>query len=156
MKIAARILSLVVLAALTTFYVSCKPDDDPEKSETDQQIEKLNGTWAVSEATLNSGPPDLDHSGMTMAISGTAGNQSVSFSVNGRPAGPSAWPPNGTFAFGTANVKTSLTRDDGVAVSYSVTDTQLIMDFEFQMTPYTSSGKSKSVEGQWHFVFTKQ
>src|SRR5688500_8783538 len=127
MKIVARILSLVVLVSLAALYTGCGPDNDPEKSETDVQIELLNGTWNANDgATMfNGGQPDLNHDNLVLTISGTAGNQSVSYTVSGRPAGPSAWPPNGTFAFGSSNVKTSLTRDDGVAITYTVTETQL-------------------------------
>jgi hypothetical protein len=157
MKIAARILTLVLLASLTTFFIGCKPDPDPGPSETDKQITQLNGSWKVSAATLDGVAPTLDHSNMVLTISGATGNNIINYTVSGRPVGPSAWPSSGTFKFGS-NVKQNLDRGDTpvVPVTYSVTDTKLTIDFDFTGTPYTSSGRVASVSGQWHFEFTKQ
>jgi hypothetical protein len=142
------------LAGLALFYIACGGSDDPEKSETDVQIEKLNGSWKASSVTFEGGAPQLDHSNLVLAISGTTGNTQVSYTVSGRPAGPSAWPSSGTFAFGS-NVKQNLTREDNVSFSYSVTDTKLTVDFNFNATPYTA-GRAESVAGDWHFEFDKQ
>lgn len=153
MKIAARILSVIALISVATMYTACGPDDPKEKSEIDQQIELLNGNWTVTSATFNDLEPDLDHDGMTMEITGTIGNETISYNVDNRPTGPSAWPATGSFTF-NADPKTSLTRDDGVTVSYSVTATQLNMSFNFDKDPYTA-GRVSSVRGEWKFVFTK-
>ena len=154
MKIAARILSLMVLVALATFYVSCGGDGGNEKSDTDVQIEKLNGTWKVSSVTQDGAAPALNHDAMTLTSQGTAGNTTISFNVSGRPQGPSAWAPSGNLTFGS-NVKQNLTRDDNVSINYSVTETTLVMDFTFNRDPY-QAGRVSSVQGSWHFEFTKQ
>jgi hypothetical protein len=155
MKKIARILSLIVLAGIATFYMGCKGGDDPEPSETDAQIEKLNGTWKVSAATFEGGAPDLDHSNMAITITGSTGSKQVSYTVAGRPAGPSSWPSSGTLEFGT-NVKQDLIREDDINISYTVTDSKLTMDYTFNIQPYTSTGRVESVSGQWHFEFSKQ
>jgi phage tail sheath gpL-like len=155
MKIAARILSFFVLIALATFYMACGGGEGNEESEMDQQIKKLNGTWANPTVTMDGQAHALNHSGMVLNIQGTAGNSSVSYTVSGRPQGPSAWPSGGTLTFGT-NVKQNLIREDQVPVTYTVTDTKLTLDFTFTGTPYTSSGRVSSVSGNWHFEFTKQ
>jgi hypothetical protein len=156
MKILGRILSLLVLVSLAAFYVACDNDNGSEDSETDQQIAKLNGTWDVESATFEGTTPDLDHTNMTITISGSKGDDQVSYVVSGRPTGPSAWPPSGTLAFGSTNVKQSLTRDDGVVINYSVTDgnpATLTIDFNFNKTPYNA--KASSVAGDWQFVLKK-
>jgi hypothetical protein len=155
MKIAARVLSLLVLMSVATFYISCDGGDDAEKSETDVQIEKLTGTWKATSVTYNSTTPPLDHSNFVITITGAPGSNSVSYAIAGRPQGPSAWPASGTLEFGS-NVKSSLTREDATPVTYAVTATGLIMDFNFTGTPYSSAGRTKNVTGQWHFEFTKQ
>ena len=152
MKIAARILSVIALTSVATLYTACGPDDPKEKSDTDKQIELLNGSWSVSSATFQDVEPDLDHTGMDITITGSVGNTSVAYTVTGRPTGPSAWPASGNFTFGS-NVKTELTRDDGVPVVYAVSGNQLTMEFTFDKTPYNA--RTSSVAGKWTFVFTK-
>jgi hypothetical protein len=159
MKLAARILSLIVLTAVACFYAGCDPGDDPEKSEMDQQIEKLNGTWNTTAYTLDGlVPADLDYSNFDLVLTGSEGDESLEFSAVGRPSGkPSPWPESGTVEFGT-NVKQNLIRLDPnevtVPISYSVTETTLIIDFTFSTTPY--NGRVQNVTGNWHFEFSKQ
>lgn len=155
MKIAARILSLLILASLASFYVACDNTDDPKESETDQQIKKLDGTWQTTAYTLDGvTPPDLDYSSFVLTVNGEPGNTSVNYSVSGRPAGkPSPWNSSGTLEFGD-NVKQNLVREDGVSINYSVTDETLVIDFTFSSTPY--NGRVGNVTGNWHFEFSKQ
>lgn len=156
MKSVARILSLLLLASLTIFYVGCDKGGENEKSEADKQLEKLNGTWAATTVTFGGSAPPLNHSSFSLTISGAPGNTTFNFTTSGRPAGPSAWPADGTFKFGQ-RVKSDLERNDAVLVSYSVTDTQLVMDFNFpNEKAYNSSGRTSNVGGDWHFEFTKQ
>lgn len=154
MKLAVRVLSLVVLAGAALFYVSCDNSDSPGKSDQDTQIEKLNGSWKITSnenATLDGGSTGEDYTGFTLTINGQAGNNVVSYTATGRPA-TSAWPDAGTLTFGT-NVTQDLTRNDAVGITYSVTDTQLIMEFNYSGDPYT---RAKNVQGAWRFTFTKQ
>jgi hypothetical protein len=153
MKIAARILSLLVLIGVSILYVGCGPDDPADKSDTDKQIELLNGTWVVSNATFEGTAPTLDQTGMKLTITGSIGNNSVNYAVADRPEGLSSWPSSGTFTFGT-DVLTKLTRDDGVSITYSATATALTMDFIFDKTPYNA--RTSSVSGHWVYEFTKQ
>jgi hypothetical protein len=154
MKLAARILSLLILAGVASFYVGCD-GEKTEKSETDQQIEKLDATWATTAYNLDgTTPTDLDYSGFKLTINGSAGNTEVNYTVTGRPSGkPSPWNSSGVFEFGT-NVKQNLIRDDGTAINYSVTETTLIIDFTFSAAPYP--GRVDNVNGNWHFEFEKE
>lgn len=152
MKLAARIFSLLILVGFATFYISCD-DEKLKKSDTDIQIEKLNGNWDATTVTLDGSAPSLDHANFALTITGSPGNTTITYTATGRPAGPSPWPPSGTLEFGT-NVKQNLTREDGVAINYSVTETTLVVDFTFSGTPYTA-GRVENVTGSWHFEFTK-
>lgn len=155
MKIASRILSLAVLLSVSAFYMACNKKNDPGISETDAQIQLLNGTWEASVVTYEGSAPALDHSDFAITISGTAGSSVLSYTVTGRPVGPNAWPAQGTLTFGS-DVKEDLTRDDGIAISYNVQGSTLSLDFNFDKDqPYTQT-REKSVSGDWHFEFTKQ
>jgi hypothetical protein len=154
MKIAARILSIIVLGSLALFYVSCKGDETTEKTDKDLQIEKLNGTWKVTDASLDSSDPDIDQTTISIQLSGKDGDSEMNYVVTGRTSGqPSPWPASGTVSFGT-NVKTDLKRDDGIDMTYSVTDNTLTLQFVFNKTPYT--GRVASVSGNWSYTLTKQ
>lgn len=145
----------MVLTGLAAFVLSCDNGGGPKKSEIDQQIEKLNATWAASTVTLDGTAPVLDHSGFSLKIEGSPGNTQVNYTAQNRPAGPSPWNSSGILEFGETNVKQSLTRDDGIAITYSVTETTLVIDFTFSGTPY-DAGRVANVSGNWHFEFTKQ
>jgi hypothetical protein len=159
MKLAARVLSLLILAGVAMFYVSCSKDDDPGKSETDTQIEKLNGTWKITgseQVLLTGASPGVDYTGFTLTIAGTSGsnNNSVSFTATGRPE-LSPWPANGTLTFGTNVTETLVRSGDDVSIAYDVDDTTLQMEFFYDGAGYPGS-RIKNVEGTWTFTFTKQ
>jgi hypothetical protein len=157
MKSAARILSLVILAGLSSFYIACDEGGGKSKSETDQQIEKLNGTWDATTVTLDGVAPPIDQSDFQLTINGSAGNTVINF-VTVRPTGLSPWPPSGTLEFDEASPTTTLVRNDGggetVTISYSVSETTLSMDFLFSGDPFPS-GRTKNVNGTWHYEFAK-
>jgi hypothetical protein len=160
MKIASRILSVVVLVVMATFYVGCNKSTDPGPSDTDTQIEALNASWYIAntgDVTLDGAAPTLDHKDMTLTITGTPGNQTVQYTVTKRPIGPSAWPAQGSLTFDATNPKTTLKREDNVVITYSVDGTKLKMDFTFAGDAYQStSGRIQSVAGKWVFNFTKK
>jgi len=161
MKLVSRILSLLVLASATVFYSSCGGGDDNSKSETDQQLEKLNGTWVIAagtDVTQDGHPQDgtnsaFNYKGLTLTINGSAGSTTFNWTAAARPQ-LSPWDSQGTFQFGDP-VASQLKRSDNVTITYNVTDTELIMSFTFTGQGYAGS-RSKSVEGDWHFEFTKQ
>ena len=158
MKFIARILSVAVLASLALFYIACGPEGGDPESEIDQQIEKLNGTWNVTTATLDGVAPPVDQSGFVLTINGTKGNTTINFTAT-RPGSLSPWPPSGTFDFDAAAPSSKLIRNDGggetVPVDYSVSGSTLVMDFVFDGDPFPS-GRAKNVTGSWHYEFTKQ
>src|SRR5688572_14050381 len=102
MKLITRFLSLTVLVAAALLYAGCDGGGEDPKSETDLQIEKLNGTWTVVEAsvTLDDGEPPFDFAGFKLVINGVAGNTSLPWQAQNRPEkGP--WDSQGAFVFGS-------------------------------------------------------
>ncbi|MBL7856848.1 MAG: hypothetical protein JNM57_04100 [Cyclobacteriaceae bacterium] len=158
MKVVARIFSLLMLLATMVFYTNCD-GDDPKKSETDTQLEKLNGTWRIinaSNVTQDGAAPPFSYVGFTLTINGTAGSTTFAYTATERPE-VSPWPANGTFTFGSP-VAEKLTRNDSgdpIQITYSVTATGLIMTFPYSGTGF-AGGRTSSVSGPWRFEFTKQ
>jgi hypothetical protein len=156
MKLVSRILTLLVLASATVFYSSCGGDDDNAKSETDQQLEKLNGSWVIQapgDVTQDGDAPPFAFTNMTLAINAPAGSTTFNWTATGRPElGP--WDAQGTFEFGDP-VASKLKRNDQVSINYNVTDTKLIMTFSFSNSA-GYPGRTKSVEGDWSFEFAKK
>jgi hypothetical protein len=152
MKIAARILSLAIIASAASLFMGCGGDDKKGKSEQDTQLELLNGTWNANSVTLDGSAPSANHDNFVLTINASAGNTTMTYSDTGRPS-VSPWPGTGTFTFGT-NVKSDLVRDDAVDISYTVDGNSLVMTFTFNKDPY-AGGRISSVTGQWRFEFTK-
>ncbi len=165
MKIASRILSLLILVAVASFYSSCKKDDNNKKTEEETQLGKLKAVWTLESAsdgqdrtvdfTDSNGPLKLTLEG-TYVEGGT-----YNYSFTGTRPEPSPWPASGTWKFGT-NKSTEIIRDPGTAsetaMNYQVTDTNLILTFN---VPDGSAGwpggtsRTRSVSGDWTFTFTK-
>ncbi len=158
MKLLARISSLFALLAAMVLYTGCG-DDDPKKSETDVQLEKLNGTWVIAndaDVTQDGGAPAFSYDGMSLTINATAGSTTFGYTTAGRPE-LSPWPPSGNFTFGPTVASDLIRQDlnDPIDINYSVTTTGLIMTFDYAGTGF-AGGRTSSVDGPWRFEFTKQ
>lgn len=157
MKLVSRILTLVALAGATVFYASCGGSDDPAKSETDVQLEKLNGTWVIqasTDVTQEGNAPTFPYAGMELKIEAPAGSTSFSWTMSNRPD-LSPWDAQGTFEFGSPVASKLVRKPDNISITYSVTDTELIMDIaDFTGAGY--AGRERSVDGDWRFEFTKK
>jgi hypothetical protein len=161
MKIASRILSLLILIAITLFYVGCGDKEENKDTEEKQQLDKLKGSWTLVSANdgqdRTSGFPNLV---LTLAGNYVEGG-TYNYSFTGTRPDPSPWPADGTWKFGT-NKSTQIIRDPGgvneVAMTYQVTATDLIISFN---VPDGSSGweggttRINSVTGDWTFTFSK-
>jgi hypothetical protein len=161
MKLATRILSLLVMVALATLYMSCDPGGGDDKSEEEKQLIKLSSDWTFVSATED-GAPRTDFTDLVLHVTGTfAQNGTYNYSFTGTRPNPSPWPVSGTWKFGT-DVLTQIIRDPGtvnvIDMTYTVSDTQLTLNFT---VPDGSSGwaggtsRAKSVTGVWAFVFAK-
>lgn len=154
MKLAVRFCSLLVLASVALFYISCDNGDSPGKSDRDAQIEKLNGTWKITtndNVTLDGGATGEDYTNFTLTLNGQQGNNAIPYTASNVPE-TSVWSSAGTLTFGT-NVLQDLTREDGVSITYSVNETTLVMQFNYAGDPL---GRVRNVEGDWRFTFARQ
>lgn len=161
MKIASRILSLLILFIVATFYVGCKKDDPGKKTEEETQLNKLKGVWTLVSA--NDGQDrtaDFPNLKLTLEGNYVAGG-TYNYSFTGTRPDPSPWPADGTWKFGT-NKATEILRDPGgvneIPMQYQATDTDLIITFTI---PDGSAGwpggtsRVKSVTGNWTFTFNR-
>lgn len=156
MKIAARLLSLLMLTSVVTLYIGCSKDDPAPKSEKDTQIGLLNGTWNATAVSFQETPVTSGYENFQLVIDGTEGQNSLEYTVTGRPEA-SAWESDGTFSFDNdSNVKEVLIRDansaTSVTITYGVTETTLHMEFEYTGEPIS---RTKNVAGVWEFTFEK-
>ena len=167
MKIAFRILSLIILAVVTTFYTGCKNRDDDSETVEKKQLDKLLGDWTLQTAndgtdrtssflTEDTGDPLIMHIEGTYVEGGT-----YNYSFTGRRPNPSPWPASGTWKFGT-DKSTVIIRDPNspneIQMTYQVTGSDLVISFT---VPDGSAGwqggttRVGNVIGEWTFTFTR-
>lgn len=166
MKLASRLLSLFILAAIASFYSSCKEKGEDKKTDEEVQLGKLKSVWTLVSA--NDGQDrtadfaDANHPELKLTLEGNyVDGGTYNYSFTGHRPDPSPWPLSGTWKFGT-NKLTDIIRDPGsqseTAMNYQVTDTDLIITFN---VPDGSDGwaggdsRIRSVSGDWTFTFTK-
>lgn len=161
MKIASRILSLMVITMIATFYMGCKKDDPNKKTEEETQLEKLKSVWILESA--NDGQDrTTGFLNLVLTISGNfVQDGTYNYSFTGTRPDPSPWPVSGTWKFGT-NKSTQIIRDpvstSETPMTYQVTDTNLILSFNVPdgNTGWTGgTSRTSSVTGDWIFTFTK-
>jgi hypothetical protein len=166
MKLSTKILSLLVLFGLATFYISCDPGGGDDKTEAEKQLIKLNSNWTLQSANDGS-DRTADFPNLKLEITGTYVKDGVyNYKFTGTRPNPSPWPANGTWKFGS-NVSTDLIRDPStpgtpnpneIDMTYTLTDTQLEIKFNI---PTGSTGwaggttRERSVTGDWTFTFVK-
>jgi hypothetical protein len=150
---AFRILSLLGLVAILLTYSSCGGSKSDPEPVTDVQLGKLVKTWKIDAVTLDGVDKKADYSAFQLVLSGTKGTTSYGYSVSGRPS-LSPWKSSGAWTFGTSP-ETQIVRDKGtadeLAMTYSVTETTLSVQFTFNGAGYTS--RTGVVKGQWVFTF---
>lgn len=172
MKIAFRILSLLLLAVVATFYAGCRRDDDDQDTEEKKQLTKLVGDWTLQSAEDGQGDRttdfiDLDENNnpvpLVLHLEGnyTGEGKTYNYSFSGVRPEPSPWPASGTWKFGNPK-STQIIRDPGgvneITMTYTVTETDLIISFN---VPDGSEGwpggssRIKNVIGDWQFTFSK-
>ena len=161
MKIASRILSLLILVAITTLYIACGGKDDDKETEESKQFKKLKAVWTMQSA----GDPsdrtaDFSDPALVLTISGNyVEGGTYSYSLTGERPPISPWPASGTWKFG--NPKSSqIIRDPGgvneIPMTYVVSDTNLEIEFTVpEGSAGWPGGRISSVSGNWTFTFTK-
>lgn len=160
MKIAARILSLLVLASIATLYVNCGGSDPAPVSKEKVQLDKLVGAWDLVSVTENT-LPNSNFVGVVMTISGTYATDGATydFSSTGTFPNPSPMPKTGGhFKFG-ANPTTEMIRtNDSFPMTYALTNSD--NNLSITLTGYSGSGfaggRVENVVGNWTFNYTKK
>ena len=148
MKSFKFLLAFIAVGALLT-YSGCSKSSGPGQTPEDAQLVKLSKTWKCTAVTLNN-TAQTGYTGFQLVISGTAGQTTFGFSTAGRPA-LSPWQASGNFKYGT-DFATGLIRvEDTLPITYSVTDTQLQMTFNY--TGAGIPGRVGNVQGTWIFTF---
>ena len=154
MKLDSRI--MIVLGLTAVILASCdNKNEDPSPKEV--QLNNLSGTWKISSAKFDGDDVTTDYSAFELTLSGLANADVFAYGVKGRPD-LSPWPAGGTWKFG-ADLNSDLVRDpataDELLMDYSVTATQLTIEFTFNGIGYNGSRVSSS-EGNWVYTFTKK
>lgn len=159
MKIAARLLVMVVLLGGTVVLLSnCKGKDPAPASKEKTQLEKLVTTWNLTTVTLD-GSPRTDFTDVVLTLNGNyvADGGSYTYTTTGTFPNPSPWEKIGEWKFGP-NPETQIVRiSDSQSMNYSLSsnNTVLTITFTYSGQGFTG-GRVNEVEGNWSFEFTKQ
>lgn len=143
---------LILLLATALLYTGCSNDDETEASVTEQQIEKLKGSWKAATVTLDEVQQD-DYDAFTLTITGNT-ISSVHYAIAGNPE-YSPWVSEfgGRFSFDERDPSAYLVREDDVSIHYSVTETSLVMEFTYDQE--SEGGRQAAISGNWKFTFSK-
>lgn len=157
MKLAFRMLPVLLMIGASVLLMSCDEDNGGGSSEEQTQLDKLTDTWTVSSVTLDGTDRTNDFPGLVLTISGTyAVNGTYAFSFAGTRPNPSPWPASGTWKF-DANPNSQIIRlDDSQKINYTLgsNNAQLTLEFNYQGSGF-AGGRVEVVNGNWQFVFTK-
>ncbi len=130
--------------------MSCGDDDDAaavtddpvEQTEEEKQLESLSASaWTMSSTTLDGADATENFSGLVLTL-----KEDKTYSTNG--SYDPVWPSSGTFTFGS-DINT-LTRDDGVSMTTTVSETSLTITFTYA----DSGGRIDALPGDYVFNFT--
>jgi len=135
------------IAAMT--LISCGDDDDgsvaedpAEQTEEEKQLESLSASaWTMSSITLDGADATSNFDGLVLTI-----KSDKTYTTNG--SYDPVWPSSGSFTFGS-DINT-LTRDDGVSMTISVSETSLTVTFTYA----DSGGRIDALPGDYVFSFT--
>jgi len=147
-KIISLLVSALLLAGLT-FYSSCKSDDSgPSISTSPQQLVTellVNGSpWSGSSAT---GPNGSSNDFDNFSITWTA----TTYTSSGGLAGVWDDTNNGQWTFTSTdeNDASTITRADGVEVSITVSETELVLSFTIDGGSGGRTSGVAGLEGNW-------
>lgn len=134
---------------MAVLIFNCSDDDNGEPVAA-QHVKKLAGEWKAETVTFD-GAVQEGYSNFTLRI--TASGEKALYVVTGSPE-RIPWLLSGTLTPRKDNPEEQLVREDEVNILYTVSSTELIMEFAY--TDVTAGGRSKSVEGDWKFTFKKK
>jgi len=133
-------------------YTGCGSDDETEASVTEQQIEKLKGSWKATTVSLDEVAQN-EFDAFTLAITANTAT-SIHYTIAGNPD-YSPWVSEfgGRFTFDERDPAAYLVREDDVSIKYCVTATTLVMEFTYEEE--SEGGRQASVAGNWKFTFER-
>jgi hypothetical protein len=136
---------LIYSCALLLVVSACSKDEAGPTAE-EKFLADLEGTWQVSDVTLDNEDVSEEFDGMAVSFS-----EEQTFTVT-NPVG-NIWPATGLFELQeTTGDLFDLMRDDEVVMSVDeLTDNSLVISFEFDSAP----GRLKGLAGEYTFTFTK-
>ena len=145
MRKSLTLIALTLLAGI--FLSSCKDDTPPAKSDEEQRIEDLAGSWVLDAGsdvvTVAGRDVSTDWSAFTLNL------DQKNYTTSGSDS-PEVWPASGSWDFGTDINK--LVRNDGIELSISVTETSLSIQFDYA----AAGGRLSGIEGTWVFKLVPQ
>lgn len=156
-----KLLSMIALLGILIGYTGCRDKKGAEKPIQEVQLEKLSKTWKLTSVTLDGTSRNAEYgvggaNPFSLTITGEPTNSSYNYTTASRPA-LSPWKSNGSWIYGT-DPATQIVRDadsavDKLDLTYSVSDTQLSITFNFAANGYTNTGRADVVRGAWVFTF---
>jgi hypothetical protein len=149
-----RILLLVAVSGVLLTYVGCKGGEGTPEPIADVQFDKLKKAWKINTVSLDGVDKTADYTAFQLTLSGTKGTYPFDYATSGRP-NLSPWKASGKVDFG-ASPETQLIRDkatpgEELAMTYTVTETTLTIEFTFNRDGYPA--RTSQVRGAWIFVF---
>jgi|GEM_PF-4680487 len=144
--------AVVLLAVLVT--VGCGTNEPGPSAEV-QVTDMFAKTWTLTSASLDN-DPITDMNGLTLTV-----NSAFTYSTGGTVARPvHPWPSNGTWEFTTPITEVTgsfqVTRDDGLVIDVTLTETTLILRFIFIEGTNLGSGRVEALAGAWSMEFAAQ
>ena len=154
MKLAVKIIFLLGVSCSLMLYSGCSKKHPAPPSITDQQLDLLTkSAWKVTAATKdNVDVKSPDYSSFQLTLSGAKGQKTIDYTTSGRTGTKYPWAQSGKFVFDDNSPATTLTRDDGVIVTYAATATQLTMSFDYSGPGFNA--RTDIVTGNWLFTFS--
>ena len=138
---------LASVLVLGTLVYSCKEKPPPEKTDEEINTELLSKVWVPQTGSNAITVAGNDVSDVWAGFILTVGDKT--YTSSGADAAE-VWPASGSWAFGTdAN---TLVRNDGIEIAISVTETTLVMKFNYS----ASGGRLSGIEGDWVFNMVPQ
>lgn len=160
MKTLTRTLFIVLVASIGFYFIACGEKNTELDPVEKVQLAKISNTWTISSVTLDNNSRISDFANFKLTLTGAFNDTSpkgpYQYQVTGSRPSNNPWPPaGGTWSFG-ANASEDLVRHDDpdLNINYTVTDTQLILAFNYGGDGFVG-GRTSQVSGEWVFTFTR-
>lgn len=166
MKLLPRIFSLTLLGCAAVLLSNCDKDEGSDPKER-TLLNDLKGRWLLSSATLDNNPAPY-FSDVVLVLAGNFISVTTAynyyFEAGGEVQDPAPFPLKtaaapGRWTFGDNPETTIIRLEDDVPITYSLSEDgqQLTLDFTCSSCNYPGgpTGRSGSVNGNWHMVFNK-